>query len=231
MFVLKDVIYKNILRIPELEIEAGGITCLFGPSGCGKTTLLRMLNGMISPDSGRILFQGEDLAHADLVELRRRVVMLGQQSTVFPGSVRENLNIAAEFQELPPFPDQTLSSILEQVGLGNKALDNDPELYSGGEKQRLALARVLLLQPPVLLLDEPGSALDAATETAVMDLIAADLNSRKASCVLVTHSEEMARRYSRRIIRMEAGTVLRVETPVKAGSAAGTLNIPEEADS
>lgn len=211
MFLLKNVIYKDILDIPQLEISAGKITCLFGPSGCGKTTLLRMLNGMLSPDSGSVSFLGEDVASMDPVSLRRKVVMLGQQNAVFPGDVRSNLNIAAEFQELPPFSDEALSSMLTRAGLESKELTDSPELFSGGEKQRLALVRVLLLNPPVLLLDEPGSALDAAAETVIMDLIAGDQKLRHTTCVLVTHSAEMARRYSHSIIHMEAGHVLRTE--------------------
>lgn len=217
MFSLKDVKYKEILDVPNLEIASGEISCLLGPSGCGKTTLLRILNGMISPDAGTIIFHKENLSSLDLVSLRRKVVTLSQQSSIFPGSVKENLNIAAEFQELPAFSDESLLSILKQTGLGAKKLDENPQLFSGGEKQRLSLGRVLLLSPPVLLLDEPGSALDAATEIVIMDLIAADQKRRRSTCVIVTHSEEMARKYSHTIVHMNHGRVTHTEKIREAG--------------
>lgn len=230
MFQLENVIYREIVNIGRLEIAAGEMTCLFGPSGCGKTTLLRMLNGMLSPDSGTILFRGEPVSDTDLVSLRRKVVMLAQQSTLFPGDMRGNLNIGAEFQEKPPFPDEMLAELLTRVGLGDKKLDDNPELFSGGEKQRLTLARVLLLQPPVLLLDEPGSALDAATETVIMDLIAEDQRTRGATCVLVTHSEDMAKKYSDRIVYLEAGRVLRIEEQGHKRSTPASSSAETEAE-
>ena len=136
--------------------------------------------------------------------------MLAQQSVLYPGTVRNNLNIGAAFQNRPDFSDDLLTEILKRTYLGEKSLDENPELFSGGEKQRLALARVLLLEPSVLLLDEPGSALDQKTETHIMDLICEDQGKRHTTCVLITHSEEMAKKYADVIIYMESGKIVRV---------------------
>lgn len=210
MFFLKNILYKGILTIPALDIPEGKITCLFGPSGCGKTTLLRLLNHLISPDEGQVFFQGEDISRIDAIALRRNVLMLPQQSVIYPGNLRDNLNIGAIFQDRPSFQNATLCDILKKTGLGEKDLEDDPNLFSGGEKQRLALARVLLLEPPVLLLDEPGSALDSAMESAIMNLILEDHKKRHTTCILVTHSEQMSKTYSDFIIYMQDGQIRRI---------------------
>ncbi len=216
MFTLEEITYLDILKIPRLDIPDSGITCLFGPSGCGKTTTMRLLNGMISPTSGRVLYRGRDLDTLNLVEHRREVVQMSQGSILFPGNVRDNLNIGAEFQCRLPFSDASIREILSAVGLDGKSPAEDPRSFSGGEKQRLSLARVLLLQPEVLLLDEPASALDADTEDSIMELVRCFVLQRKMACVLVTHSEEMARGYSDRIVYMKEGQVLRVVEQTEA---------------
>lgn len=97
MFVLKNVKYKDILNIEELHIPPRKITVITGKSGTGKTTLLKMLNKLISPDSGEIFFKGTPLKEIDSVELRRKVVMLPQFPVVFPGNVKENLILGLKF--------------------------------------------------------------------------------------------------------------------------------------
>ena len=158
MFQLNDVEFTGILTIPSLLIDRQ-TTLITGPSGGGKTTLLRLLNKLISPTHGVILYNDKDLAGIPTVEHRRRVMMLSQQAIVFDGNVRDNLQIGFRYQERSAPDDATLSRALEQVQLP-KPLDDDTQRFSGGEKQRLALARVLLLAPDVFLLDEPAASLE-----------------------------------------------------------------------
>lgn len=204
MFRLTDVKYADYLNIPELQIEGGLITTLFGPSGSGKTTILKLLNKLISPTSGQVLFNGRDLSLIDSIEHRREVVMLSQDPVVFAGSVRENLNAGLVFRQQPPRDDAKLKHLLEQVKL-DKPLDAPAGNLSGGEKQRLALARVLLLDPRVYLLDEPSSSLDDETAVLVHDMLVRRSRAENKTMVFVTHSRSIAESYSDVIVRVAPG--------------------------
>lgn len=208
MFMLINVGYKDILDIKKLEIEAGRVNCLVGESGSGKTTLLRMLNKMISPDRGDIFYNRTSLSELDSVELRRRVVMLPQAPAIFPGSIRDNLLVGLRFSERPDADDSTLLSSLETACLSKK-LDDDADKLSGGEKQRLALARVLLLDPDVYLLDEPSAALDEDTERLLMERLVTQVRGRKKTLIMVTHSKQVASQFADHIIEMKNGRIIR----------------------
>ncbi len=211
MFLLDNVIYKDILSVEHLLIKEGQTTSLFGPSGCGKTTLLRLLCGLISPTAGQVLYKEQNMEELDLVLHRKKVIMMPQISHAFPGNLRDNLNIGASFQERPNFTDAQLDNMLEQVSIKDKNLEDNPELFSGGEKQRLALARILLLEPEVILLDEPSAALDAQIEETIMGLLNAYKKQHQMTYVLVTHSEKIANAYSEVIVYMDDGRISRIE--------------------
>lgn len=156
----------------------GNIICLFGESGSGKTTLLKMLNGMLTPQSGKILYKDQLITELDPIDLRKEVVMLGQDPIVFEGTVRDNLLIGLEFAEKEPVEDGVLVDLMEQLYL-TKKLDEDASELSGGEKQRIAFGRVILMNAEVYLLDEPTSALDEETETAVMEYFTTKVKASK----------------------------------------------------
>ena len=205
-FELRDVRFKNVLNIHSLQIEACKVSAIVGPSGGGKTTLLRILNRMTTPDSGTVLLFGEPLEQMDPVHLRRRVVMLTQLPVIFAGTVQENLligNRLAEKQE--PKPD-AVQAIMNRVGL-----DKDPSTgaaqLSGGEKQRLALARVMLMDPEVLLLDEPSASLDEETEIRIFDLVTEFCRERCKTLIMVTHSEKGFTGYYDTLVRIRDGRV------------------------
>lgn len=210
MFLLKDVKYKDILNIKSLSIEAGQATSIVGQSGSGKTTILRLLNKLISCDSGDIRYKGVSLRELDSVSLRREVVMLAQSPAIFEGSVRDNLTIGLHFSERPLPSDDELSRTLTLVKL-SKNLNSDAESLSGGEKQRLALARVLLMKPSVLLLDEPSSALDEETEDIIMNSLLAYVKQSGSTLVMVTHSKRVAYQYSNRIVEIRNGSIFNME--------------------
>ncbi len=182
MFELRDVMYHDVLNIPSLRIDGGVVTSLIGPSGSGKTTILKLLNKMLSPTHGQILFNGQDLCELDSVTHRRSVTMLSQTATVFEGSIKDNLAAGLRFQKRP-IPDD---SVLDEM---------------------LVLGRVLLLGSPVYLLDEPSSALDEATAQAVVDMITRYVKSENKTMVMVTHSTAIARQFSDRIIRITQGSI------------------------
>jgi putative ABC transport system ATP-binding protein len=165
-----------------------------------------MLNNLVSPEKGSVYYKGENVAGLDPVELRRSVVMLPQNPVVFPGSVADNLMIAREFAGKSPAKDEALAGILKTVKL-QKKLSDDPTEFSGGEKQRLALARVLLLEPEALLLDEPSSALDERTEGEVIGSVVDFVRRRRLTLVMVVHSRELAMRFADTLVTVKNGKV------------------------
>jgi putative ABC transport system ATP-binding protein len=208
MFILDHVTYKSILNIEHLHIPKGKTTCILGESGCGKTTLLKLLNKFISPDQGMISFDGVPLNVQDTIPLRRKVVMLGQTPAIFPGTIEDNLQIGLEFSEQNPASSLELNVVLRSIQL-DKSLTDDAERLSGGEKQRLALGRILLMQPDTILLDEPSSSLDRNTEDSLIRMLVDAMDTRDKSIVMVTHTREIAFRYADHIVEMSAGKVVK----------------------
>lgn len=207
MFSLKEVKYKHILDIHDLHIKKCKVTCIVGESGSGKSTLLRLLNKLISCDEGQIFYKDASLETIDSVELRRHVVMLPQLPAIFPGTVRDNLLVGLKFAEKSIVDDTRLYQVLRLVHL-NKSLDDDSDRLSGGEKQRLALGRVILLDPEVFLLDEPSSALDEETERIIIEKLVAYTKETKKTLIMVTHSKKVAHTYSDNIIEIDQGKVV-----------------------
>lgn len=204
LFQLINLKYKDILNIEKLEIPENKITCIVGESGSGKTTLLRHLNGLVSADSGSIYFKGKNIDELDNIQLRRKVVMLSQNPAIFLGNIRDNLIIGLKFSDKSEVDDDKLNKILELVHL-DKSLEDDAEKLSGGEKQRVALGRILLMEPEVLLLDEPSSALDEATEKLVIERVVEYSKEKKKSLIMVTHSKNIAKTYGEYIVEVKKG--------------------------
>ena len=206
LFSLRDIRYRDILFIHDLSIYSHSVTTIWGESGSGKTTLLKLLNRMITPDEGVIDYIDRPLSSFDPVSLRREVVMLSQTPLLFDGSVRDNLIIGCLFAGKPIPDDVELRKILELFHL-NKKLDEKPRNFSGGEKQRLSLARVLLMHPKVLLLDEPTSSLDSRLEENVMSQVFQLARDYETTLIFVTHSRELAYKHSHAIIYIENGQI------------------------
>lgn len=177
------------LREVSLEVGAATTTALIGPSGCGKSTLLRLMIGLIEPDEGRIEFDGEDLARADLVQVRRRFGYAIQSGGLFPHmSARRNVEIPAlragrSGSEL----SDRVAALATMVHLPQDALDRFPAELSGGQRQRVALMRALVLDPEVLLLDEPLGALDPLIRAELQSELKELFAELGKTVVLVTH--------------------------------------------
>lgn len=139
--------------------------------------------------------------------------MLPQTPVIFPGNIKENLLIGLEFSEKEPASEERLQEVLQIVKV-NKSLEADASYLSGGEKQRLALARILLMDPEVLLLDEPSSALDEDTEIHIIEKVINYIKERNKSLVMITHSKTLARTYGEIIIVLEEGKIKEVEEVV-----------------
>jgi putative ABC transport system ATP-binding protein len=146
---------------------------------------------MDDPDSGSIYYQDQLLDEFNPIELRRKVTMLSQAPFTLPGTIEENLQIGLELTEREKKDKEELVKALETVQL-QKSLDESAENLSGGEKQRLALARLLLLNPEVYLLDEPTSALDEEAELTVMGRFLEEVKREKGTVIMITHSKQLA---------------------------------------
>jgi putative ABC transport system ATP-binding protein len=155
----------EILRGVHLDVAPARLTVLAGASGSGKSTLLRLANRLEVPSSGVVRFRGRDVATLDPLALRREVGMVFQRPTTFPGSVRQNLQVAA-----PGGEDAAFLEVLGRVGLTAPFLERAADDLSGGEAQRMCLARTLLTGPSVVLMDEVTSSLDPASRRAIEDL-------------------------------------------------------------
>ncbi len=210
MFVLQNVQYKNIINISNLKIAPSQTTCITGESGSGKTTLLKLLNNLISCDDGVINYKGHEIGTIDSVQLRREVVMLPQTPIMFPGTVKENLLIGLQFTEKDPVNDGLLMDIMELMGLNFK-LDSDTANLSGGEKQRLAIGRILLMRPELILMDEPTSALDENTGNTVIKNVTEYISQDNKGIVMVTHSRSIAERYGETIIILDKGKAIHIQ--------------------
>lgn len=210
MFEFERVKFKDILDISSLLIEKNKITSIVGQSGSGKSTLLKLFNKMLSPDSGRILFNGVDLKSINSIDLRRRVVMLSQNPGIFRGSIRDNLLIGLKYSEKKLASEEDMLKVLKKVIL-KKSLDEDSKNLSGGEKQRLALARMLLMDPDILLLDEPSSALDEKTESLIIDRLVGHSRENSKALIMVTHSKKVANTFSDTVVELEGGKIIKME--------------------
>lgn len=207
LFHLQDVRFLDVLHVDELTIERGKTTCIVGTSGAGKSTLVRLLNRMNPLTSGTITYEGVDLETIDPVTLRRDVVMLAQTPLLFKGTVEENVQKGVQFAEKEEKTKEEMARALETVSL---AIDGatDVAKLSGGEKQRVALARVLLMDPNVYLLDEPTSALDPGTEEEVMRAFLEEAKRRQQTVLIITHSRDVAEQFADRIITVEKGRIV-----------------------
>lgn len=190
---------RRILDELTATIPAAGITVVSGPSGAGKTTLLRLCNRLEVPDAGIIYYRDQPLDELDPLVLRRRVGMVFQRPTPFPGTVADNLAVAR-----PDAGTDELSTLLERVALDPGLLGQEARTLSGGELQRMCLARTLVTRPETLLLDEPTSALDAQPKQ-VFEATARHLADQGITIVWVTHDDAQAARVADRIYRLRGG--------------------------
>ena len=200
--------------VDDVSVEAwhGEILAIVGPSGSGKSSLLRLLNRLDEPTEGTVFLDYWDYREMPPRELRRRVGMVLQSPYLFPGTVADNIRFGpAGRGEL--VPEERISRLLERVGLEGYE-ERGVDRLSGGESQRVSLARTLMNSPDVLLLDEPTSALDPAAVGEVEELICDLVPERRLACLIVTHNREQAGRMANRVMVMERGRVVRIG-PVK----------------
>ncbi len=193
----------------DLSIDQGRTTALIGPSGCGKSTLLRLMIGLAAPDSGTVLFDGMPVAGGDLDRTRRRMGYVIQDGGLFPHlSARHNVTVMARYLgQAGPAIDKRLETLCRLTDFPAAGLERFPDELSGGQRQRVALMRALMLDPDVLLLDEPLGALDPVIRYDLQDELRGIFRSLKKTVVLVTHDIGEAGFFADDLVLMNAGRI------------------------
>ncbi len=207
---------RALLADVNLALEAGTVTAVLGRSGSGKTTLLRMVNRLASPTGGTVRVHGQDVASKNVIELRRGIGYVIQETGLFPHlSIARNVTMVPELAGAPrrAFPEK-VSALLRSVGLDPAQFAaRYPHQLSGGQRQRVGLARALAAEPPILLMDEPFGALDPLTRAEMQDMLRALLSRLRDSgnaktVLLVTHDLDEAMYLADRIVLVADGRLV-----------------------
>jgi osmoprotectant transport system ATP-binding protein len=200
----------------SFTVDEGSFVVLLGPSGCGKTTLLKMINRLYEPTSGRILVGGTDARSLPVTALRRQIGYAIQQTGLFP-HMRIEQNIAVVPRLLgwdKGRIDKRIDELLDLVNLPRSYRMRYPRQLSGGEQQRVGLARALAADPALMLMDEPFGAIDAITRTRLQDELADIQRKLHKTVMFVTHDVEEALRLADKIIVMREGQIVQYDTPL-----------------
>jgi osmoprotectant transport system ATP-binding protein len=218
----------------SLDIAAGSFVALVGASGSGKSTLLKMVNRLIEPEAGRVLFAGKDVATLPLPALRRRVGYVFQSIGLFPHMrVAENIAIGPRLAG-EKLSEQRIAELLALVELQPKHAGRMPDELSGGQRQRVGVARALAGEPELLLMDEPFGALDPITRDALGRRVRALHGELELTTVMVTHDMAEALLLADRVLVMDGGRIVADETPRSllhgAGGevAQGLVSVPRD---
>jgi len=201
-FVLDAVTVARILDEVCEHIEPGQATAIVGPSGAGKSTLLRILNRLEEPTSGQVLLDGVHLTDVDVLRLRRQAGLVAQRPVLLTDHVTEELRVGT-----PKLSEDHVVELLERVGLAASFAQRRTAELSGGEAQRVCLARSLAVRPAVLLLDEPTSALDGLNAS-VVGQVAHDHVAAGGTVVVVSHDHAVVRRIAARVLVLTDGRVV-----------------------
>jgi len=210
--------FKNttVLSDVSFEIEKGKLVAIIGESGCGKTTTLKMINGLITPTSGKIYINNEDISTKNVIDLRRNMGYVIQQTGLFPHmTIRENIELIPKVQNKNPEDiTQQTYNLMDMVGLDcDKFLNRYPVELSGGQQQRVGVARAFATNPDIILMDEPFSALDPITRSSLQDELVNLQSKLKKTIIFVTHDMDEAIKISDKMCIMDKGKIIQYDTP------------------
>lgn len=199
-----------------LSVERSEFVTVIGRSGCGKTTVLKLINGLLKADRGRVLVEGQDVARADEIALRRRIGYVIQSISLFPHmSVGKNVAYVPSLSKKwdKKTEKARVAQLLETVGLDPALASRRPSELSGGQRQRVGVARALAAEPEIMLMDEPFGAVDEITRRALQNEIQALQRRLGVTIVFVTHDIDEALKLGARVMVMESGRVTQFDTP------------------
>ena len=199
----------------SISLQKGKTLGLLGQSGSGKSTLGQMMVGLLKPDSGELFFHGERLSYPIRGQARRKIQILFQHPEVsFNPQLTLRQSLVEPFKLMGnPFDDGTILSVIEPFGLHAEHLARYPGELSGGELQRAALARVTVLEPEMILLDEPTSMLDVITQAQMIDFLRRYQQQHQTAYLFITHSTALAEQFCDEIVKMEDGRLGTLEAP------------------
>ena len=206
----------EVVKDISFTIPSGQIVVLIGPSGCGKTTCLKMINRLVKISSGKIYIDGKDVMDQYPIELRRNMGYVIQQTGLFPHmTVRENIEVIPRLQKKDPEEiDKRTEKLMKMVGLdADQYLDRYPTQLSGGQLQRVGVARAFATDPDIILMDEPFSALDPITRSQLQDELLFLQSKLKKTIVFVTHDMDEAVKIADRICIINGGRIVQYDTP------------------
>jgi osmoprotectant transport system ATP-binding protein len=198
------------LRPLSIDFRDGGTTALIGPSGCGKSTLLRVLIKLIEPESGSVTIDGTEVTPSNAEVLRRKIGYVVQDGGLFPHlTARQNVSLLANFLGIDTSVNsKRIEELAELVQIPLQYLDRYPSGLSGGQRQRISLMRALMLNPNVLLLDEPLGALDPITRSDLQRQLKSIFAELKKTVILVTHDMGEAAYFGDEIVLMRSGEIV-----------------------
>ncbi|SNS78324.1 osmoprotectant transport system ATP-binding protein [Granulicella rosea] len=201
---------RLLLEDVSLRLEPGTTTALLGRSGSGKTTLLRMVNGLVMPTSGETLVSGRPSSGWDLLELRRGIGYVIQETGLFPHmNVARNAGLAMELARRPAAEiAERVAAVMNSAGLDPSFANRMPWELSGGQRQRVGLARALATDPGILLMDEPFGALDPMTRAEMQTMLRDLLHRVRKTVLLVTHDLDEALYLAERVVFVESGKLV-----------------------
>jgi putative ABC transport system ATP-binding protein len=204
----RTVAARVVVSDISVQVRRGEVLAVVGPSGAGKSSFLRLLNRLDEPTSGTVRLEGRDYRELAPRELRRRVGMVMQMAYLFPGTVAENIAFGPSQRGERLDTDQ-IGALLERVALPGYQ-ERDVSNLSGGEAQRVSLARTLANGPEALLLDEPTSALDDVSARGIEELVLSIIRERRMTCVIVTHNTAQTHRIADRTMIIQAGRLVAI---------------------
>lgn len=207
---------KMVIDDINLQIQKGDLVAFIGASGCGKTTTLKMINRLIKPTSGKIFIKEKNIADENIIELRRNMGYVIQQTGLFPHmTIEDNIEIIPKVQKknIDDIKTRTLE-LMQMVGLdGEEFLERYPTELSGGQQQRIGVVRAFATDPDIILMDEPFSALDPITRVGLQDELVNLQSQLKKTIIFVTHDMDEAIKIADKICIMDDGKVLQYDTP------------------
>jgi putative ABC transport system ATP-binding protein len=204
----RAVVGRVLVDDISVQVRPGEVMAVVGPSGAGKSSFLRLLNRLDEPTGGTVRLDGRDYRELEPRDLRRRVGMVMQSANLFPGTAGENVAFGPR-QRGEELPSDRMEALLARVGLRGYQ-GRDVSNLSGGEAQRVSLARTLANVPEVLLLDEPTSSLDEDSARRIEDLVMDIIHERRMTCVIVTHNAAQAHRIADRTMILENGRLIAI---------------------
>lgn len=206
---------KTVLDRFSLDVQRGEFITVIGTSGCGKTTALKMINGLLQPDQGTIYVDGQNVQTTDQIALRRKIGYVIQNIGLFPHmTIEKNIGYVLNLQKTPKQQvHKKVAELIELVSLPKDVLDRYPSELSGGQNQRVGIARALAANPEIMLMDEPFGAVDEITRRKLQMEFKKLQHHLQMTVFFITHDIKEALRLGTRVLVMDAGKIIQIGTP------------------